>query len=114
MSFSAALTRRTAVNITDRKMPAKRLRALLDGLVVSDVPDVEITDLTLDSRQVTPGGAFVALPGLRTHGVGFAAQAAAAGAQVILWQPADGVQLPLLPPRVVTVAIPDLVDVLGT
>jgi UDP-N-acetylmuramoyl-L-alanyl-D-glutamate--2,6-diaminopimelate ligase len=102
------------VNVTGRQLPSKRLRILLAGLVAADVPDVEVTDLTLDSRRVTPGAAFVALPGLRTHGVGFAAQAVAAGAQVILWQPGDGVQLPTLPSRVVSVAIPDLSEVLGT
>ncbi|MFL6576763.1 MAG: UDP-N-acetylmuramoyl-L-alanyl-D-glutamate--2,6-diaminopimelate ligase [Povalibacter sp.] len=111
--INAALTRQSAVNVTDTRWPPKNLRDVLAGLVAFEVPDVEITDLTLDSRRVTPGAAFVALPGLRTHGVGFAAQAITAGANVILWQPAPGAQLPVLPARVVAVAVPNLATVLG-
>ena len=47
---------------------ARNLRALLAGEAADAPPDLVITDLTLDSRSVQPGGAFVALPGTRTHG----------------------------------------------
>ena len=51
----------------------RNLRTLL-GAHAGDAPaDLSISDLTLDSRSVRPGAAFIALPGLRTHGVGFAA-----------------------------------------
>ena len=46
-----------------------------------------ITDLTLDSRQVTPGAAFVALAGAREHGLSYAAQALAHGAAIVLYEP---------------------------
>jgi UDP-N-acetylmuramoyl-L-alanyl-D-glutamate--2,6-diaminopimelate ligase len=46
-----------------------------------------ITDLTLDSRQVTPGAAFVALAGAREHGLNYAAQALAHGAAIVLYEP---------------------------
>jgi UDP-N-acetylmuramoyl-L-alanyl-D-glutamate--2,6-diaminopimelate ligase len=46
-----------------------------------------ITDLTLDSRRVTPGVAFVAVPGGREHGLRYAAQALAQGAAIVLYEP---------------------------
>jgi len=49
--------------------------------------DVAITDLVSDSRQVTPGSAFVALAGERSHGLDFAAPALAAGAVIVLFDP---------------------------
>ncbi len=91
---------RTAAATNTMNSPAdnvrtKNLRALLADSGVSSVdcvpPDLEITDLTLDSRAVRPGAAFVALPGTRTHGIGFAAQAVNAGACAILWEPVEGV-----------------------
>ena len=95
----------------------KNLRALLADSGVSSpdfvAPDVEITDLTLDSRAVQPGAAFVALPGTRTHGVGFAAQAVEAGARAILWEPIEGVAAPRVPRGVALVAIPQLTAWLG-
>jgi UDP-N-acetylmuramoyl-L-alanyl-D-glutamate--2,6-diaminopimelate ligase len=46
-----------------------------------------VTDLMSDSRQVTPGAAFVALEGERSHGLDFAAQAFDRGAAVVLHEP---------------------------
>ncbi len=108
----AANIRRNAVSSTRHEPPRKNLRDLLAGLVSVDVPDLEITDLTSDSRRVQPGSAFIALP-LRSHGIGFAAQAAAAGARVILWQPAAGISVPALPAQVAVVAVPDLIEQIG-
>lgn len=110
---------RTVVNVT-RNNVSKNLRVLLAGLaaVPPDVSlampsEIGITDLTLDSRKVIPGAAFVALPGLRTHGISFAAQAVNAGARVVLWEPVDGVAAPLLPQHVSLVAVPQLSSRLG-
>ncbi|WP_217633988.1 UDP-N-acetylmuramoyl-L-alanyl-D-glutamate--2,6-diaminopimelate ligase [Raineyella antarctica] len=47
-------------------------------------PGVRVSGLTLDSRRVGPGDAYVALSGSRTHGIRFAATALAAGAVVVL------------------------------
>jgi UDP-N-acetylmuramoyl-L-alanyl-D-glutamate--2,6-diaminopimelate ligase len=95
----------------------KNLRALLADSAVSSVdfvpPDVQITDLTLDSRAVRPGSAFVALPGTRTHGIGFADQAVKAGARAILWEPVEGVTAPSVPDGVALVAVPQLTRWLG-
>jgi len=67
-----------------------------------------ISDLVSDSRQVTRGAAFVALPGERSHGLDFAARALAAGAAIVLYEPpATGTsEGPML-------AVPGLKDSLG-
>jgi UDP-N-acetylmuramoyl-L-alanyl-D-glutamate--2,6-diaminopimelate ligase len=46
--------------------------------------DVDVTGLSLDSRTLAVGDAFVALRGLRAHGVEFAQRAFDAGASVVL------------------------------
>jgi UDP-N-acetylmuramoyl-L-alanyl-D-glutamate--2,6-diaminopimelate ligase len=51
---------------------------------------VLVTGVTLSSRAVRPGDLYAALPGARTHGAAFAADAAAAGAVAVLTD-ADGV-----------------------
>lgn len=52
------------------------------GLSLDDT--TPITGIVLDSRAVTPGCLYVALPGSRAHGADFAAQAVSAGALAIL------------------------------
>lgn len=59
------------------------LQTLLEGWK-DDVPAVVVDGITADSRAVQPGMAFVAVAGLSTHGLQFAAQAEAAGAKVII------------------------------
>ena len=61
------------------------LDALIDGIAQRQSgPDVEIVDLTSDSREVRPGWAFVALQGEKADGAQFVSQALAQGAQSIL------------------------------
>lgn len=93
---------------------AKDLRALLAGSGVDVPADIGVVDLTLDSRAVQFGGAFIALPGTRTHGIGFAAQAVNAGARAILWEPTPGVAAPRVPDTVLLLAVPNLTAILGT
>jgi UDP-N-acetylmuramoyl-L-alanyl-D-glutamate--2,6-diaminopimelate ligase len=88
------------------------LKAVLGGLV--DVPEhLEVSDLTQDSRSVTPGAAFFACRGGRRHGVEFASAAAAAGARAILWEPAPGVSAPSVDASIVVRAVPNLRAQLG-
>lgn len=65
-----------------------RLVDLLAGLPMVDVPptlrSVSVGGLTLDSRRVHKGDAFVALQGASAHGITFAPAAVASGASVIL------------------------------
>ncbi len=48
------------------------------------IPDIDIAGVTADSREVAPGMLFVALPGSKTDGMAFAADAAARGAVAVL------------------------------
>ncbi len=66
------------------------------GLVTKQVtgPDLEIVDLFLDSRQVTPWSLFCALPGLETDGARFVPDALRRGARAVLSENprADGIE----------------------
>ena len=63
-----------------------RLAELLPD--VAGIPHaLEITGLVQDSRAIEAGNAFVAIAGFGMHGLTFAAQANAAGAAVILFEP---------------------------
>jgi UDP-N-acetylmuramoyl-L-alanyl-D-glutamate--2,6-diaminopimelate ligase len=53
-----------------------------------------VTELTLDSRAVRPGAAFVAVRGGREHGARYAADALARGAAVVLYEPETGLAVP--------------------
>lgn len=52
--------------------------------------DREISGLTLDSRKILPGDAFIALSGSNQHGLQHATQALERGAVVVLYDPAGG------------------------
>ena len=57
--------------------------------------EVECMGVAYDSRRVTPGMVFVAVPGLKADGLQFVPQAIAAGAAAIVTeQPATGVPVP--------------------
>ncbi len=87
---------------------------LLDG--IATVPGIEsrdVLELTLDSREVRPGSLFFALPGRTVHGLKFAAEAAARGAGVVLFEPSAEVPPPNLPATVFAAAIPGLEGLVG-
>jgi UDP-N-acetylmuramoyl-L-alanyl-D-glutamate--2,6-diaminopimelate ligase len=92
------------------------LRELLHGLVsdalLSQVPEQLISGISLDSRKLAANSVFLAVPGLHGHGVDYAAQAAAQGATVILWQPDGTHTAPTLPNQFV-LAVPHLSALLG-
>ena len=100
--------------VTDAEIaPKKSLRALLAGLTSVAIPDVYVTDLSLDSRHMRSGAAFFALPGTRAHGLAYATAAVAAGATVVLWEPAGGIATPTFPAHVTSIAVPGLTALLG-
>lgn len=68
------------------------LSQLLPDVALSHDPS--ITGLVLDSRDVRPGNAFVAIAGFGAHGLGFVDQARAAGAAAILFEPPAPAELP--------------------
>ncbi len=63
-------------------------------------PDVSLTGITAASARVVPGDLFVAIPGLKAHGIEFLAAARAAGAAAVLTDAAGaaraGGELPVL------------------
>lgn len=68
------------------------LSQLLHGLArVAPGQEVTVRGLALDSRQVRPGTLFLAVAGRHVHGVDFVADAIAAGAAAIAWEPTDAV-----------------------
>lgn len=89
------------------------LRELLSGVLppeqVRTCPELRISELTLDSREVHPGTAFVALPGTREHGIRHAQSAIERGAVVVLYQPPA--EVPAL--SVPVIAVPELRTALG-
>ena len=65
-------------------MSGKSLRELLEGIATIADGDIVAHGLTLDSRRVRSGAAFIALQGASTHGITFAPAVLAQGASVIL------------------------------
>jgi len=63
------------------------LAGLLRGLTAAALPDVAVTGLANDSRQVRAGDVFLACRGLHVHGLTHAAEAARRGAVALLWEP---------------------------
>jgi UDP-N-acetylmuramoyl-L-alanyl-D-glutamate--2,6-diaminopimelate ligase len=62
-----------------------KLRDVLrDVPVRGEIADAEVTAVTADSRLVTPGALFVAIPGLQTDGAKFIAQAREKGAVALI------------------------------
>ncbi len=55
---------------------------------VLPAPGVTVTGVTHSSRDVLPGDLYAALPGFRTHGAEFVAEAMSAGAVAVLTDPA--------------------------
>ncbi len=62
-----------------------KLDTLIDGLAVRTAgPDVEVLDLSSDSRELGPGWAFLALKGEKADGASFLPQALGQGACAVL------------------------------
>lgn len=78
------------------------------GAVLADlaaVPHRTVRDITLDSRSVRPGDAFVALAGRTTHGLAHVADAIERGAVAILWDPTEGCELGPVPENIDTISL---------
>jgi len=60
-----------------------RLHELLEGWV-GQAPAVELTGVSLDNRQIEAGEAFVAVQGMASHGMDYAAAAVASGAVAVI------------------------------
>ena len=64
------------------------LRAITAGIVGVSA-DLQVSDVTLDSRAASPGSLFLACRGKTQHGIRFAPQAVSQGAKAVLYDPAD-------------------------
>ncbi|MEN1944733.1 UDP-N-acetylmuramoyl-L-alanyl-D-glutamate--2,6-diaminopimelate ligase [Luteimonas sp. MJ293] len=85
------------------------LAALLPD--IAGIPaDLHVSGLSQDSRALQPGDAFLAIPGFGTHGLRFVAQARAANAAAIVFEPPapEGVDVP-----VDAIAVPGLTARIG-
>lgn len=68
-------------------LPRTRLlSALLQGLAPAAVPEIEVTGVESDSRNVRAGNLFVACAGGNRHGLEFVEEAVARGAVAIAWE----------------------------
>ncbi|TMA25891.1 MAG: UDP-N-acetylmuramoyl-L-alanyl-D-glutamate--2,6-diaminopimelate ligase [Deltaproteobacteria bacterium] len=67
-------------------MKLRDLFAGVEATVPTEAESVEVRALAVDSRRVTPGALFAALPGLNADGADFAPQALAKGAAAVLAQ----------------------------
>jgi len=75
--------------------------------------EIEIADLALDSRQVVPGAAFVAVGGAAQHGALFIDEALGRGAAAVLVDPAGLPAGFAIPARESVIAVPQLRARLG-
>ncbi len=96
-------------------MTQRRLSDLTNGLVT--VPhDLIVSDVTLDSRSVSPGSLFLACGGRTSHGLRFAQQAVAQGARAVLYEDTGdaGRAIPDFGSEIFVAAVPDLSRHVGT
>ena len=97
-------------------MTPRSLRELTAGLVSEpmEMPaGISVSDVTLDSRAVSPGALFLACRGGTHHGLEFADQAVARGARAILYE-ADEHFRPSLESQIFAAAVPRLSRHVGT
>lgn len=86
---------------------------LFDGIADIPATPMRVEDLALDSRAVRPGSLFFALQGQKSHGLAFAADAAARGASVVLWEASGESPAPALPSSVYAIPVPHLRKIIG-
>jgi UDP-N-acetylmuramoyl-L-alanyl-D-glutamate--2,6-diaminopimelate ligase len=84
---------------------------LLLGLTDQPLPNLAVSDLTLDSRMVSEGCLFLAAAGISSHGLEHAQQAAQAGAAAIAYEPTEGLEIPSV--DVPLIPVSDLHSVAG-
>jgi len=76
-------------------MMRKNLNELLTGFASDNIEkSVYIQEITQDSRQVVPGGLFLAFPGMLADGRDYVAKAIEKGAVAVLFESSHGFQAP--------------------
>ncbi|OAI18740.1 MULTISPECIES: UDP-N-acetylmuramoyl-L-alanyl-D-glutamate--2,6-diaminopimelate ligase [Methylomonas] len=89
-----------------------KLTELLSGYATA-TDDIDIAGLALDSRQVRPGDAFIALNGSNQHGLTHAGQALINGAIAIVYDPAGRPEQAAVTAGITAVAVAGLSESLG-
>jgi UDP-N-acetylmuramoyl-L-alanyl-D-glutamate--2,6-diaminopimelate ligase len=100
----------------EEHMSAPSLRWLLEQLrEAGGLPELAVTGLATDSRAVQPGDLFLAVRGLRTHGLNHVEQALQRGAVAVLWEPVEDAVAERIAKslRVPAVPVPGLAQKLG-
>ena len=95
-------------------MAAGRKLAELTAGIAAVPADLTVSEVTLDSRAVTPGALFLACRGRTHHGLKFLPEALARGARAVLYEPAPGAAAPAGPAGVYLAAVPALTEQVGT
>jgi len=95
-------------------MAAGRALAELTAGIAAVPADLTVSEVTLDSRAVTPGALFLACRGRTHHGLKFLPEALARGARAVLYEPAPGAAAPAVPAGVYLAAVPALTEQVGT
>ncbi len=93
--------------------PAMTLGKLFGEQAPSRHAQLPVRDLALDSRHVTPGAVFIAVPGENRHGLDFLRQAVEAGATAVAWEAPEGISAPVIAPPAVCFPVPGLRSQLG-
>jgi UDP-N-acetylmuramoyl-L-alanyl-D-glutamate--2,6-diaminopimelate ligase len=87
----------------DRSMPLRQLVQQLPSAIVEGSLDREVMGLTYDSRRVTPGMVFVAIPGQTTDGHEYIGSAIDRGASAVICE-----RTRMVPPRATRIQVPDV------
>jgi UDP-N-acetylmuramoyl-L-alanyl-D-glutamate--2,6-diaminopimelate ligase len=83
--------------MTEYPKTLKELVNELPGVLIGTIPEIAVTGITFDSRQVVPGNVFVALAGMSVDGHQFIPHAVQRGAILIIGtQPYQGLSVPYL------------------
>lgn len=86
-------------------MRLSELTAAVNRRVSPDNASLEITGITCDSRLVTKGSLFVAIPGAKAHGNLFIPDAVKKGALAVIFQ--EGSKCDCLPAGIPVIEVPD-------
>lgn len=90
-------------------LSVKELLDITGGILISGRPELSFAGITIDSRKVTEGDLFIAIPGKRYDGHDFVGEAAKNGARGIVVQRNVPVELG----NTLVIAVPDTVAALG-
>ncbi|MGI9342391.1 MAG: Mur ligase family protein, partial [Gammaproteobacteria bacterium] len=81
--------------------------------LTAELRDVEVSDISTNSRDAVHGGLFLACAGQQSHGLDYVGDALGAGIAAVAWEPVPGADAPELPAGVAGLPVPGLGAHLG-